>query len=60
MTTGPQVLDPPMVLKTDLVLLPQASNFRFKDWTVGVGAINERSKFGPKKFTRRSVLTYAP
>ena len=34
------------------------ASFKVKDWTVGVGAIDERSKFEPKTFTGRSVFTY--
>ena len=37
---------------------PLCSSFKVKDWTVGVGSINERSNFEPKAFTGRSVLTY--
>lgn len=37
---------------------PLASSFTVKDWTIGVGAINERSKFDPKEFTGQSLLTY--
>ena len=51
--------DRPRLTPTSVRSAPLASNFRVKDWTVGVGAIDERSKFEPKKFTGRSVLTYA-
>ena len=50
--------DRPRLTPTSVRSAPLASSFKAKDWTVGVGAIDERSKFEPKKFTGRSVLTY--
>ena len=37
---------------------PLHASFKVKDWTVGVGALNTRSKFAPKEFTGRRLLTY--
>ena len=37
---------------------PLANSWTVKDWTVGVGAIDARSKFEPVDFTGQSVLTY--
>ena len=50
--------DRPRLAPTSVRSAPLASSFKVKDWTVGVGAIDERSKFEPKQFTGRSVLTY--
>ena len=37
---------------------PLANSWTVKDWTVGVGTIDARSKFEPGDFTGQSVLTY--
>ena len=37
---------------------PLTNSWTVKEWTVGVGAIDARSKFEPGDFTGQSVLTY--